>query len=346
MGIENDYILALSLIEINNLTHGGVMAKKKYYTIMVTSDLSSRMHQFVVLKSLIKAAAIISCCFIILFGFLLYSYLTSNNQSRLVGKLKEQITRQKIDLQTYANAVKDLEKQVSYMQRFDKKLRAIASLDTSESPPGSVGIGGPSPQDGAKDLDRSPGKLAVADKLKKDLTKLSKAVAQQEDSFRELEGFFRYQKALFSSTPSIWPSKGWFASPFGYRKSPATGKNEMHYGIDISGREGSPIIAAADGIVSYIGKDEGYGNLIEVDHGFSVMTRYAHNSSNDVRIGQKVRKGEVIAKMGNTGKSTGPHLHFEVLINGVQVNPNRYILEEETILADAKSGGKKNRKVN
>lgn len=320
--------------------------RKKFYTIMVTSDITSKMHRFVISKHLVKTLAIISCCFMASFIFLLYSYISLSKEGSFLKKLKRETTRQKIELQTYANAVKDLERELSYMERFDKKLRLIASLDKSERVSNPGGVGGPSLEDESSSLAPLARKEEVEKKLKQDLAKLSKAITKQGDSLRELEGFFRYQRSLLASSPSIWPAKGWVTSGFGYRKSPYTGEKEMHNGIDIAGRFGAPVVGAADGIVLYAGGDESYGNVIEIDHGFGMITRYGHNSENLVRIGQRVRKGELIAKMGNTGRSTGPHLHFEVLMNGVPINPNRYILEEETVVAESRKAAKKNRTVN
>jgi murein DD-endopeptidase MepM/ murein hydrolase activator NlpD len=118
---------------------------------------------------------------------------------------------------------------------------------------------------------------------------------------------------------------GLLSSKYGKRIDPFTGKQEHHKGIDISGKEGSSIMAVADGIVTWSGERTGYGRLVEVNHGNGYVTRYGHNKQNLVKAGDMVRKGEVIALMGSTGRSTGPHVHIEVMRDGKQVNPDKYL---------------------
>jgi murein DD-endopeptidase MepM/ murein hydrolase activator NlpD len=115
-------------------------------------------------------------------------------------------------------------------------------------------------------------------------------------------------------------------SGFAYRKSPFTNEREFHEGLDISARTGTEVIAPADGVVSEIGKTYGFGNLLIISHGYGLKTTYGHLSSILVRKGQKVKRGEKIALTGSTGRTTGPHLHYEVALNGVPVNPLNYIL--------------------
>ena len=100
----------------------------------------------------------------------------------------------------------------------------------------------------------------------------------------------------------------------------------MHKGLDIATRSGTPIIAPADGLVVFAGREGGFGNMIIIDHGYGITTRFGHCSSLDAKLGQKIKRGDVIARVGNTGRSTGPHVHYEVAVNGVSVNPSRYIL--------------------
>jgi murein DD-endopeptidase MepM/ murein hydrolase activator NlpD len=129
-----------------------------------------------------------------------------------------------------------------------------------------------------------------------------------------------------SSTPSIWPTKGWLSSGFGYRISPFTGLREFHKGLDISNREGTKVIATADGVVTFAGKNGLFGDMIKIDHGHGIMTRYGHLEKMLIKRGDVVKRGDVIGLMGNTGRSTGPHLHYEVFLNGLPVNPKKYIL--------------------
>lgn len=119
--------------------------------------------------------------------------------------------------------------------------------------------------------------------------------------------------------------KGWLSSPYGLRNDPFTGRRTMHKGIDFAGTEGSDVIATAGGVVTWAGKMFGYGELVEIDHGNGLRTRYGHNKSLSVTVGDVVSKGESIAKMGSTGRSTGPHVHYEVLRAGQQIDPRKYV---------------------
>ena len=128
-----------------------------------------------------------------------------------------------------------------------------------------------------------------------------------------------------AATPSIWPADGDVTSRFGWRRSPFGGGGDWHPGIDIANGYGVPIVATADGVVTSAGWNGGYGLFVEIDHGYGISTAYGHSSELAVRVGQKVKKGEVIAYMGSTGYSTGPHVHYEVRISGQQVNPADFL---------------------
>jgi murein DD-endopeptidase MepM/ murein hydrolase activator NlpD len=140
--------------------------------------------------------------------------------------------------------------------------------------------------------------------------------------------FFENQKARLASTPTIWPTKGWLVGYFGPRIDPFTDKPAMHNGIDLATDLGNPVVAPADGIVIQLKNDRMSGNSILISHGLDITTAYFHLDKFMVREGQRVKRGDVIGLVGRTGKATGPHLHYEVHINGVPVNPFRYILEE------------------
>jgi murein DD-endopeptidase MepM/ murein hydrolase activator NlpD len=144
---------------------------------------------------------------------------------------------------------------------------------------------------------------------------------------QEIISFIGEKKDILARTPSIWPTNGWVTSQFGYRRSPFTGQRELHKGLDISAPTGTPIYASASGKVVKVEKDHGYGKNIMVDHGSGIVTRYAHLSNYAVKKGDQVKRGQLIAYVGNTGRSTGPHLHYEVRLNGVPVDPLRYILD-------------------
>jgi murein DD-endopeptidase MepM/ murein hydrolase activator NlpD len=133
------------------------------------------------------------------------------------------------------------------------------------------------------------------------------------------------QQALARATPSVWPVSGWLSSQYGYRKDPYTGLPDWHAAIDIAAERGKPIRATADGTVESVGYLGNYGNQVLVNHGYTIATRYGHLSGFNVRVGQKVRRGEVIGYVGATGRATSPHLHYEIIVDGKAMNPLRLL---------------------
>lgn len=149
-------------------------------------------------------------------------------------------------------------------------------------------------------------------KVERDLTLLFERMASQRD--------------LLGATPSVRPTGGWVSSGFGYRRDPFTGRARLHKGMDFGANRGTPVYAPADGVVSFAGREGGYGKIVSIDHGYGIVTRYAHNSRLLVKSGQRVKRWEKISEVGSTGRSSGPHLHYEVRLNGVPVDPEKYIL--------------------
>jgi murein DD-endopeptidase MepM/ murein hydrolase activator NlpD len=181
-------------------------------------------------------------------------------------------------------------------------------------------------------LDNVKGELARSEENK--FTTLSVRIDRsikrselKEQGVLDLWETLSMQQSLMRATPSIKPSRGYITSEFGYRPSPVTGQLKLHAGIDFGVPQGTPVYATADGVVSFAGFDADYGKLVSIDHGYGVVTRYAHNSEIYVVVGQKIKRGDVISASGSTGRSTGPHCHYEVRLNGVPVDPMNYILD-------------------
>lgn len=155
---------------------------------------------------------------------------------------------------------------------------------------------------------------------------LATATQLEEVHQQELIVAVRNQQDILAATPSIWPTKGKLTSPFGWRSSPTSGASTFHKGIDIGRNNGAPIVAPASGTVTFAGRQSGYGNCIELRHANGITTFYAHMQNYTVKLGQNVKRNDVLGYVGNTGRSTGPHLHYEVRVNGVPVDPMKYIL--------------------
>jgi murein DD-endopeptidase MepM/ murein hydrolase activator NlpD len=212
---------------------------------------------------------------------------------------------------------------VDRLEQVDQKLRAAA---TGEIPERGLAIGpvsGPDlPGRGAappsqENLAALPGRLGS----------LQAEAERQEKSLRELQEYFDDRQSLLASTPSVWPTRGWTTSDFGVRLDPVSAERKMHEGLDVATPFGQAVQAPSDGTVVFKGWEGGYGNVLVLDHGYGVRTRYGHLSQVLVSLGDRVKRGARIASVGNTGKSTGPHLHYEVRVNGVPENPRKFILE-------------------
>lgn len=293
--------------------------KNDSYTVVILPSPTSEPYRFSLSKKTCKYVIGFSSVLILgLAGFFVQYFLMLGQLSELKDLRKETKT-QKIQIQSFSSSIDDLKQQMTRLVEFDRKLRVITDI----GPPLesiSTGLGGPEDTD----LSHSNSKLMAS--IQSDLGELKNKVIQQEKSFQELTEAVQSRQSLWASTPSIWPTTGWVSSGFGSRVSPFTGRRAMHKGLDIATRPDTPIVAPAAGIVSYYGFDSGFGKMVRINHGYGIVTYYGHLSKAAVKVGQKVKRGDIIAYVGNTGLSTGPHLHYEVYVNEVPVNPMKYIL--------------------
>lgn len=227
---------------------------------------------------------------------------------------------QQARLDAMALRISQIQAQVMRIEGLGQRLVKLANLDAGEFNFGSdPGRGGPA---ALADLAAN---VAAPDYLV-ELETLSSRLKDRERQLIVLEDVLQAEGAGGHSHPSGQPvTDGWLSSFFGMRADPFTGRPAMHEGVDFAGKLGSPVVAAAGGVVIWSGPRYGYGNLVEIDHGKGFVTRYGHNQRNLVRVGQRVGKGQQIARMGSSGRSTGPHVHFEVLRNGLPVNPLHYL---------------------
>ena len=307
---------------------------KDEFTIVFFPGSFSAPRKLHLPKRFVKFGILVS--FVVLIGVLGSSFYFVQQYSKLQGSERELVKLQrdakirKSQVEKFAQQVKNFETEMVRLERFEKKLRVITALENS---PRSIdknwGVGGPYGfSTNSFTTAMGWGAANMVERLSNGLDHLGKQAKIQSISFQELDNFFKNQKSLLSSTPSIWPTRGWVTSGFGFRKSPFTGLRERHEGWDIAARNGAPVRTTADGVVVVEGREYGYGNLVEIDHGYGLVTRYGHNSKHFVKVGDRVKRGQVVTLVGNTGRSTGPHLHYEVLLNGVPVNPKNYILED------------------
>ena len=213
-----------------------------------------------------------------------------------------------------------LQAHVTRLDALGSHLTEMAGLESGEfdfsGPPALGGPAVPLPGAGLPSVTEVESQFSVLDAV----------FARREAQFDVLAGLLSAEQLRAEATPAGRPIRsGWQSSSYGQRIDPITGERAWHDGADFAGQEGSDILAVASGVVSWSGYRSGYGTMVEVSHGDGLSTRYAHNKENLVEIGDLVRRGDVIALMGSTGRSTGPHVHFEVFKNGRAVDPASYV---------------------
>jgi murein DD-endopeptidase MepM/ murein hydrolase activator NlpD len=228
-------------------------------------------------------------------------------------------TKSRRDMDALAMQLGSLQAQATRLNALGQRLTEIGKLDDGEFDFNTApAMGGPE--------DPAAGPHTLAFDLAGNIDSLRTRLADEETQLSVLERLLLDRKLDNSLLPSGYPvATGYIGSNYGSRTDPINGFGEFHSGIDFDAPMGSEIMAVADGVVSYNGERPGYGNVVEIDHGNGYMTRYAHNSRNVAHVGQRVHAGDVIAKVGATGRATGPHCHFEVWLNGRAVNPLTYV---------------------
>lgn len=239
---------------------------------------------------------------------------------------KNEITSQRKQIQKFADEITTLKSKLVELHDFEKKIRIIANIEKPEDQDNLFGVGGSIPEDIDSKIPLTKKHNSLMREMHEQAQQLELASINQQEGFESLYNYLEGQRNLLSSTPAIRPTKGWAASGFGYRRSPFTGLREFHKGLDIANRTGTPIISTADGIVSFVGTKGNFGKTIKINHGHGMVTLYGHTSKILKKQGDAVKRGDTIALMGNSGRSTGPHLHYEVFLNGIPVNPAKYIL--------------------
>jgi murein DD-endopeptidase MepM/ murein hydrolase activator NlpD len=222
---------------------------------------------------------------------------------------------------------------VAAIMKRDELVRLLADLPPHDPDVLQAGIGGPASPPGERELllaGQPLGRDALS--MRVDVEALIRRANLLARSFAEATDSLRAHQDRLARTPSIMPTRGWLTSNFTQaRMHPIFHEARRHDGIDIAARLGTPIVAPAGGLVIDVNTGDGYGKYVSIDHGYGVITRYAHCSKILVRIGQRVRRGDEIALVGNTGLSTSPHLHYEIEVNGKTVDPRKFILRESVV---------------
>jgi murein DD-endopeptidase MepM/ murein hydrolase activator NlpD len=335
------------------------------YSILIASHAGGKTWQLSISRGWLKVSALLGFIGTILAITAVLDYfglLIQANQNRFL-RAENEALRQKFSVAE--EKLSSLEASLERIQNFTKKLNLITDVDDENrilrlamSPetrqlaaaqvvpsPGSTGLVQRAPASEFMIREPQPvdrpfaeprdGELSVSRETNRDYATLSvridralKTSQLREQGVLQLWDSLSERQSLLAATPSVKPTRGHFTSRFGYRMDPVSGRPQMHAGLDMAAPPGTPVFAPADGVVSFVGYDGGYGKLVSIDHGYGVITRYGHNSRVFVEQGQKVRRFDVIAAVGSTGKSTGAHLHYEVRVHGIAVDPINYILNE------------------
>lgn len=302
------------------------------FSVIIVSDATSTNKEFTVSSKLVKNAVLASTMLVIFFGFIIFHYLTMTLDKQKMKRLEFEAKANGQKIGELSSTVDVLNQRLKNMEIYKERIMVATGL-TSPLALREVGSGGPDTSSGtAMGGDISPSQALAPNSLlqKKPLLETAdiKDKAQKiEDSLKSVEKFVNQQKLQLAATPAIWPTRGFISGVFGNRIHPFTGRYEFHNAIDIATQLGNKVIAPADGVVLVAEPREYYGNMVIIDHGFGYVTRYGHLSAFNVREGQRVKRYDVIGYVGTTGRSNGPHLHYEVRYFDKPMNPNDFILD-------------------
>lgn len=301
------------------------------FTVMVVPDQSASVRRYRVQRSwLVQIAAGLG---VLVLGLLVAAvhYVSVARDASENRTLRDENLVLKTQLKSLRERVEQVGSTLDRVERFDQKLRAVTLLS---EPQRNLGMGPTDAEPGVELPATRDNPFALNPALENPkalgarLEELSATAARQEQSLQELTAYFQDQRSLLASAPSIWPAKGLVTSDFGQRMDPYTTKKVMHSGLDIAAPHGREVMAPAEGTVVFSGLEGAYGNVLVIDHGYGIKTRYGHLAKLSVKAGDRVKRGQLVAAVGSTGRSTGPHLHYEVRVNGIPHNPRKFIFDD------------------
>ena len=237
-------------------------------------------------------------------------------QDRL-GKLSARIDANRKRMAVYVRNIGTMQARLVRLDALGSQLVEVASLDASEFNFSlEPAVGGPRVQT----MHMNPGTIDDS------LERLDSRLANMDIQLAAIDYLLEKKRMIQAAKPHAWPTEGgWISSRYGMRIDPFNGDREMHRGLDIANRFGAPVLAASRGIVTFAGKMKGFGTMIDIDHGYGYVTRYGHMSSLAIRVGDEVTDGQIIGRIGSKGRSTGPHLHYEVHRYGQALDPASYL---------------------
>jgi murein DD-endopeptidase MepM/ murein hydrolase activator NlpD len=309
------------------------MARREW-TVVIVADDDAAVRQFRLSREAVRICIALALFLVAGLTSLATAVLVGTGAGRADERLALKNDLLSRELEELGTRLDTLQYTLSGLSRKDEYYRLLAGLDPLGADVLEAGIGGPDADSlEASSLFRTDSRLgrrAFATGLQ--LSALLRRSRILASSWREAEDTLTEKRARLLATPTIYPTTGYISSVFtSSRWHPSLDRPRPHTGIDIVAPRGTPVVASALGRVESVGHQGEYGLLIEINHGYGVLTRYAHLSRAAVRVGQTVQRGDTIGSVGQSGLATGPHLHYEVLVNGQPANPRRYILETAVI---------------
>ncbi|MBN1572347.1 MAG: M23 family metallopeptidase [Deltaproteobacteria bacterium] len=294
---------------------------------MIVTDGAESLSRFKISSISLNIMIFLFIASFILSGVLAVSYVKMHMESKKLAYLEEETEVQERQIKEFESTFADLSTRLNGLKALNDKLCDMADVKVYSGGYEMFGIGGPLVDEEGESKTDKDDFGSFTDKISNDIDRLQKKSETQGKSLQELYSFLEGQQNRLDSTPSILPTRGIYnVKGFGFRKDPITGKLRMHNGVDIINKAGTPIFAPAVGVVSFTGIRTGYGKYVIIDHGYGISTGYGHLENILVDEGDRVKRGQKIALMGNTGRSIGTHLHYEVRINDVPINPLLFVL--------------------
>jgi len=305
---------------------------RRWWTLLIVSDDPTEVRQFRISRELVRITVGSALVLVSVLTSLAAGFFVKESQRLQVQRLQRENKLLEAEIGEIHQQLATLQNLLDDLSSRDEQYRLLAGLDPIDDEVRLAGIGGP----GTATLQSSElwhtnprlGEMTFAASY--DLNAMVRRAKLLAVSWREATDSLNSKRERLASTPSILPTAGYVSS--GYSRNrwhPILEQPRAHKGIDISAPKGTPIVAAAKGRVKFVGWHGEYGLMIEIDHGYGYVTRYAHASRVNVRVGQEVQRGEKIGEVGSTGLAVGPHLHYEVLERGRPVNPRNFILDGE-----------------
>src|SRR5690349_17812010 len=305
------------------------MAKRRWTLVLVPHGSEpSRIVE--VSHTVLRAGAVVVGACVVLAGIAGYATISKTSELSRAARLQQENASLSREIGELHGRLVSLSDTITQISQRDARIRVLANLEPIDPQVQEAGIGGP----GTSDLSLSglTGLTRRSAEVRVDLGALIRRANLLASSFKEAADSLSVHTARLAATPSIMPTQGWLSSAFSaMREHPILHLARPHEGIDISAPMGSPIEAPAAGVVIDTGWETGYGNTVTINHGFGIVTKFAHASKILVKKGQRVSRGERIALVGNTGLATGPHLHYEVHVNGRPVDPLKYVLPDGVV---------------